>query len=569
MNPQEAVTLAAAVIARSDDRLIALLQSRSIPVTGIANAFDIAERLLDPTSITLALGARTRSEIALLASGTTTPDLDELALGHEGVAFTAVQSAASTAKLRPDTSAATPTSPTLSDDASAVEAAYRSIVTTGELVAGLLTRGIELLTKGGVQASELRRMAELLDVSVDEIKIALAVIRTAKLAVADERRLYATAEGEAWLREPLAVRWNTIAVAWINSLPAHIREVVALGPLSSIALTSHFPLDKGVTRAAATEAAQCALFLGIHAHDGLSVIGRAALGGDATETLDALVPDEIEHFYVQPDLTIVAPGPLAPHVLEQLRLLADLDQRGLAATFRMNAASITRALLHKRSESDLREFLQARSLTGVPQPVDYLLRETSRRFGTLRVRALDTASVGNSGRTQITSADESLLTQLSVDRALGALGLRVAGPSKVVARAEPDTVLAALLDQRYPAAKETSEGEIEHRELLLAEASEPLQPYAELITRLRGGTEDAFEAGGERAWMERQLLAAVRDRAAITVYVDIGGNEQPFTLIPTGLAGGRLRAKDARNDVERTLPVSKILRLAAADNLGR
>jgi hypothetical protein len=43
------------------------------------------------------------------------------------------------------------------------------------------------------------------------------------------------------------------------------------------------------------------------------------------------------------------------------------------------------------------------------------------------------------------------------------------------------------------------------------------------------------------------------------------GSESEYLLEPAGLASGRLRARDRRADIERTLPLSSIVAVAPAD----
>ena len=58
----------------------------------------------------------------------------------------------------------------------------------------------------------------------------------------------------------------------------------------------------------------------------------------------------------------------------------------------------------------------------------------------------------------------------------------------------------------------------------------------------------------------RQLQLAIKLKSKISVVLDLGGGKQVTYLIePVGLANGRLRAKDRKADVERTLPISSIV----------
>ena len=84
----------------------------------------------------------------------------------------------------------------------------------------------------------------------------------------------------------------------------------------------------------------------------------------------------------------------------------------------------------------MRAFLAELSLTGVPQPLDYLIERTGERHGLVRV-GVDAAS----GRTRITSDDPGVLEMLAVDQALRPLGLaRESGAAALAGRrATPST----------------------------------------------------------------------------------------------------------------------------------
>uniref|UniRef100_UPI00197C2828 helicase-associated domain-containing protein n=1 Tax=Microbacterium sp. CPCC 204701 TaxID=2493084 RepID=UPI00197C2828 len=210
--------------------------------------------------------------------------------------------------------------------------------------------------------------------------------------------------------------------------------------------------------------------------------------------------------------------------------------------------------------ASVREFLSALSLTGIPQPLDYLIESTAARHGLVRVRS-DLAT----GRTRVESADASLLDALAIDQALRPLGL-VADGQDLVSRVARDAVYWSLADARYPvvALDESGAPESVHRRTT-AVASEPsatpTETYARLIAMLRGG----HGTDGEAGWLERELEQAVRARSEIIVVVRMpDGAERAFTLEASGLGGGRLRGRDRAADIERTLPVSSIVSVHSA-----
>jgi hypothetical protein len=59
---------------------------------------------------------------------------------------------------------------------------------------------------------------------------------------------------------------------------------------------------------------------------------------------------------------------------------------------------------------------------------------------------------------------------------------------------------------------------------------------------------------------------AIKTKLEVTVVVRMpDGTEVPYLLEPAALAGGRLRARDRRADIERTLPLSHIVAVDPAD----
>ena len=82
------------------------------------------------------------------------------------------------------------------------------------------------------------------------------------------------------------------------------------------------------------------------------------------------------------------------------------------------------------------------------------------------------------------------------------------------------------------------------------------------MARLReAAAEQPVESGA--AWNARQLEVAIKTKIAVTVTVRMpDGREVAYVLEPAGLAGGRLRARDRKADIERTLPLSSIVAVA-------
>ncbi|MCR8672086.1 helicase-associated domain-containing protein, partial [Agrococcus sp. HG114] len=199
----------------------------------------------------------------------------------------------------------------------------------------------------------------------------------------------------------------------------------------------------------------------------LGLADRGALTTLAVDALDdpaaaraalaAHVPPDTASVYLQPDLSAVAPGPLRAAVDARLRRIARLERAGIASQWRITAQSVAGALAGGESAESVLEFLAGISLTGVPQPVAYLVRDAAARFGSLRVRPVDPAAEGGA-RSQARSDDAQLIRTIAVDRALAALGSAQSGPHRVTFRLDAEDVLDALLAERYPAVLEDDAG---------------------------------------------------------------------------------------------------------------
>ena len=193
----------------------------------------------------------------------------------------------------------------------------------------------------------------------------------------------------------------------------------------------------------------------------------------------------------------------------------------------------------------------------MPQPLEYLVRDTASHFGTLRVGPADVAEV----RSVIRSTDRARTHQLLVDPNLSPLALRELDDGRLASRFTPDIVYWSLHDARYPVVAEDAAGRIVTlRRARVVGESEPVSDdtAAIVVARLRDSTGSVAESGDE-GWISRQLELAAKNKVAVAVRVQMpDGTEQDFVLEPAAVAGGRVRARDRKSDLERTLPLASI-----------
>ena len=453
------------------------------------------------------------------------------------------------------------------------ERAFTAVSSLAELVSEISREPVHELSRGGLGLPDTKRLAAVASVEVEAVPTLVALAARAELIAKEHGYWRQTESGEAWLMGSTAHRWCTVAASWRRALPADVLEILpaAAGVFWDGELRDFlgwlYPaggswLDERVTAVQAE-----AEYIGITAHHTTSAAGAAVLGGtfdDAIAIMEGALPAEVGAVYLQHDLSIVSPGPLAPSIDARLRALADVESRELASSYRITAASVNRALAAGETEESLLEFLRSISLTGIPQPLDYLIRESAARYG--RVRVLPASAGDAPALCIVRSHDAALLGTIEVDQTLTPLGLHRLGADRLGSRFTVEVVFWALSDARYPVAAENEGGTIVHvRRVPLAQKPTVAasDPAADLVERLRAGDGGEGQAAG--AWLARQLDAAIRMKQTVTVSIAMpGGVVVDYLLEPASVGGGRFRARDRRADIERTLPLSSILSISPA-----
>jgi len=619
-----ALALAGRLRALDDDALARLVTERGVRQQGIRDFFDLAEALLDRTSVQAALQRLDRPTLALiavageLAATAGAPTASQLAsaldatpaeveerttvalaaglLGEESGHFAPWDAVVeqlnawpafglpSRAELVSSTPPAALEPVSESDarfvDRGAGDRAFGTLTAVTELVLDLRDEPARQLARGGVALPDARRLAAATGFESDEIDLLLDIAGRAGLAQLEAGSWTASEASVAWLDGSRLQRWAGLADAWLERLPDELRAVLRqrAHAVWGDGLTEFvqwlFPAGGEWIRERLASVAREAELLGLTGGSTPSTPGAALLvqGVDAASTaMAALFPAEVEQVYVQHDLTIIAPGPLVASVDTRLRGFAEVEARGVASSYRVTAASLTRALIGGETADGIRSFLETVSLTGVPQPLDYLLNDTAGRFGSLRVGSLDPGAAEPGARefgmsSYVRSSESAILRQAAVDQNLAPLGLIPDGDHRLLARYDMAVVYWTLADARYPVVAEDAAGTIiELRRERRAGAGGALadDTGVVLVGRLRASAPTSTQETGQ-AWLVRQLESAVKNKAAVIVEVRLpDGSQTEYHLEPAALANGRLRARDRRADIERTLPLSSITAVRA------
>lgn len=457
-------------------------------------------------------------------------------------------------------------------DRLAAERAFACVSSIAELVSELARDPARELSRGGLGLPDTKRLALVTSVEIDVVATLVTIAARAGLIAHSEGYWMETEAGESWLIKPTTERWATLAQTWYTALPSSVRGILPREPGASWGQGLHgfvdwlYPAGGDWMESQVAEFARDAEFIGVTAHEATSSAGAHLLSDDlqaAINTMTAALPAEVGAVYLQHDLSIVAPGPLAPSIDARLRTLADVESRELASSYRITAASVNRALAAGENADSLLAFLGTISLTGIPQPVQYLIEEAAARYGRVRVGSAPPGSAPM--QSYVRSDDAELLGTIEVDQTLSALGLDRYG-SRLTSRFAADLVFWALSDARYPVAAENTAGDIVHlrrHQIARVVPPTPVDPAQTLVDKLRAG--DGGEVVAADAWLARQLDTAIRAKQTVTVSISMpGGVVVDYLLEPASVGGGRFRARDRRADIERTLPISSIISITPA-----
>ena len=478
-----------------------------------------------------------------------------------------------------------------------------------------------VLRAGGLGVRDLRRTAKDLDVTEAVAALLVEVAHGAGLLDATpgvDPDWLPTPAYDSWAAQPPEQRWAVLARAWLDlpRLPGLVGQrddrdkvVAALGPdlerpgapadrRRVLDLLAETPAGRAPTRGstvallvwraprrggrlrdlvldlALTEAEA----LGVTGRGGLSSYARLLLGGDergAARGLSALLPEPLDHVLVQPDLTVVAPGPLERDLARELALVADVESTGGATVYRVSEASVRRALDAGRGASELQELFRSRSRTPVPQSLSYLIDDVSRRHGRLRVGV---------ATSYLRCDDEALLTEVLAQKRAAPLRLRRLAPTVVTSQVPVNQVLEDLRALGYAPAAEAPDGALLVARTDARRTAARPRPgrYAEpaplggdqaalAVTALRAGDLASRAARRSPVTTTRSatpdtlafLQEAARDRRQVWIgYVDAQGRSTSRVVEPRSVEGGYVTAYDHLRQEDRTFSIHRVTGVA-------
>lgn len=431
-----------------------------------------------------------------------------------------------------------------------------------------------LLKSGGVGARELSRIGKAAQCDGIVVRLALETASAAGLLARDGSQVAATEGYDAWAEREPAERLTVLLRAWwtLPLTPTQSRDEdgKALSALAGtppcggcaqarqglLTAAARLPADRGVkdpaelgplvawfrplvhqlpqdTTPFATVVREAEL-LGVIARGALSRIG-AALRTDDAEALPAacqqLLPTATRAARFGADLTAVVTGTPSAHLAALLDTVADREVGGTASVWRFSPGTVRRALDTGRTPDAVVADLAAVAVGALPQPLLYLIHDTARRHG--RVRVAPAACV-------VHGEDPALLAELAAHRKLAGLGLRQLAPTVLVSRTPLDKTLAALRDAGYAPVAEAADGTVRVEKTRRHRAAAPVPP-----PRPPGGTPGGRNPSARRAQASATvdlsgLATRLRAAPAITPEPDPAGGV-PFGTDTEEIVAGYAR----------------------------
>jgi hypothetical protein len=314
--------------------------------------------------------------------------------------------------------------------------------------------------------------------------------------------------------------------------------------------------------------------LGFTGRGALSKPARALINtGDeaAIEAMTKILPDPIDHFLLQADLTVVVPGPLQRDLADRLAVLAAVESAGAAMVYRISEQSIRHALDTGLTAATLHSFFKKHSKTPVPQGLTYLIDDVARRHGQLRV---------GMAASFVRCEDPHLLAQAVGSPSLTRLDVRLLAPTVAVCQSPIADVLAALRTAGFAPAAEDSSGSIVdlrqrgarvpvpvHRRAYRPLPKPSTETIAAMVAILRRVDSSPFRGDRIDSGLAMTLLqqAAIRQQTVVMGYVDAAGVATQRVVSPISLRGGQLTAWDSAQGRVREFAVHRVTSVDVAE----
>ena len=530
-------------------------------------------------------------------------------------------------------------------DAAAGGEALELIRHTTSLIDVLGRAPAAVLRSGALGVRELRRLAKVTGLDQKRVSFLVELLGHARLIDVGfpdpppagdrgEQAFAPTSSADTWLHSAPERQWATLLDAWL-SMPRRAwqvgepdRDGHAYPALSSELYDATAPVQRHLILDLLTELDGATPFsvdtvtaslawrhphrirrlsprvvgetlaeaqtLGVTAHQSLTSVGRVALSDIDPEAVDSQVlaamrkalPEPVDHFLTQADLTLTVPGPMTPELSDQVELVADLESGGAASVYRVSEASVRRALDAGKTSSELLTMFTAHSSTPVPQSLTYLIEDVARKHGQLRVGIASSF---------IRCEDPTMLAAVLRSDAAEHLALRALAPTVAISPSEVRTVIDRLRDAGFAPAGEDSSGSLvdlrergsrvssgRGRRRPTPRRSTPTADQLQsVVSRMRShdratratpataGKSDAAPVravGGGESTTALIQLALRANRRLLVGYVDAHGSASRHVVTPRLLGAGQLVGTEEGSDDEQHFTLHRVTSVELLDN---
>ena len=509
----------------SDDDLAGLLRERAISPHNLRDFFDLAEAMLQTKNAEAWLASLNLDELAEVAGSQTSSPFAEIAslVFHSASSQRAdfgekfrdyldvLQSAViaegkktiallKAAEIQEGLTTSTPTSDG-SGYAQAGIRVFETIQALTEVIYDLEQHRVRSVGKAGVASAEVKRLSIHLSVDPENVKQIFQLAQYCDLIALEGERWALTTNSQHWIDWSIEERW------------LHLVK----------------------------------FFLMLVGENGAAMFRRR---------WNELESTTFTNFLSTVYLSIVTPGPLSSTDERAIRQFVETEQVGIASRMRITPLSLMTALETGVSIEEIRATLLRLSNGTIPQPVEYLLNDTAKKYGRIQISDSGQGSIVN-------CSDDLLAAEILHESVLRPFALELLDSKTLRTKYDSDVVYFGLREAGHLAIRVDASGKtIPPMKTASLHQRSSLDTVRTTIERLREADARVTEAGDDES-MLRQIQLAIKNRASVKVnYRGKDGSEYEFVLEPIGLANGRLRGKDRRADIERTLTLSNITKLS-------
>ena len=465
------------------------------------------------------------------------------------------------------------------------------------------------LRSGGLGIRDLKRSADHLGVDENCVAFVAEVLYLGGLIVIDtDDQILPTNSFDIWMSRSLEERWSSLVSLWLETSrvsglvgKAGEKNIAPLGPeLDRAGIASmrkvtlnilsenleNDPAIKNLQEIIAWQMPQRfnaeyiewtlreAEWLGLTGQGALSEFGIAFLKGSDDLGVERALPKPVDHILIQADSSAIAPGPLTVELANMIGTIADIESRGGASVYRFSESSIRRGLDHGQTGEQIKDFLKKTSKTPVPQPLEYLINDVSKRHGRLRVGI---------AQSYIRCEDEGLLTQILHDIKLESLRFRKLAPQVLVCDFEAGDVIATLREANYLPAAENANGILISAPAIRRAKSRPRPPR--VLSETSAPSEIVIKAAvrtlrtGEKASSHKPrevprttanetldlLHQYIEEQASLTIgYADTNGGVSNRLIDPISISLGTLIARDHATGEMQSFRIPRITGVSPA-----